>query len=232
MHCTNTPSNTPSVDDLLSTGTVAPLAIFKAVQAAAVFQSFPEGLKKERELFEELVKGPQSKALQYFFFSERRVSTLPEGALKDQPTTGGRAPSPSPSCLTPFPLLFSLPFPPPLSLPFLPPRFFPLPLLCSVNVSPLNLLDSPHLPPSCPLRHPLTHFLTHPLTHRMNNTPSKPPFNIPSNTPFHPPSDRFGSDRYQPSHYHPFQHPLCHPLIHPLTHPLTHPFAPSNTPLF
>ena len=67
-------------------GAVAPLSIFKAVQAAVVYQSFPEGLKREKELFEELVKGPQSKALQYFFFSERRVSTLPEGALACQPT--------------------------------------------------------------------------------------------------------------------------------------------------
>ena len=67
-------------------GAVAPLSILKAVQAAATYQSFPEGLKREKEIFEELVKGPQSKALQYFFFSERRVSTLPADVLANQPS--------------------------------------------------------------------------------------------------------------------------------------------------
>ena len=66
-------------------GAAAPLAIFKAVQAAAVFRSFPDGMKKEKELFEELAKGPQAKALQYFFFSERRVAAVPEDVLQRQP---------------------------------------------------------------------------------------------------------------------------------------------------
>ena len=66
-------------------GAAAPLGVFKAVQAAAVFRSFPEGMKKETELFDELARGPQAKALQYFFFSERRVGTVPEDVLRRQP---------------------------------------------------------------------------------------------------------------------------------------------------
>jgi 3-hydroxyacyl-CoA dehydrogenase len=60
-----------------SRGFVAPLSILEAIKAAATSESFEEGLQKERELFEGLMKGPQSKALQYIFFSERRSSTLP-----------------------------------------------------------------------------------------------------------------------------------------------------------
>jgi len=66
-------------------GAAAPMAIFKAVQAAAVFRSFPDGMKKEKELFEELAKGSQAKALQYFFFSERRVAAVPDDVLQRQP---------------------------------------------------------------------------------------------------------------------------------------------------
>jgi 3-hydroxyacyl-CoA dehydrogenase len=68
-----------------SRGFKAPLNIFKAVQAAATCDSFGDGMQKERDLFSELLKGPQSKALQYFFFSERKSSTLPPDIKVDTP---------------------------------------------------------------------------------------------------------------------------------------------------
>lgn len=61
-----------------SKGYVAPLHIFKAVQAAVTSETFAHGMVRERELFTELMVNPQSRALQYFFFSERKTSTLPD----------------------------------------------------------------------------------------------------------------------------------------------------------
>ncbi|MEQ9124258.1 MAG: enoyl-CoA hydratase/isomerase family protein, partial [Alphaproteobacteria bacterium] len=49
---------------------IAPYNNIKAVQAACELP-FDEGIKRERELFEELVNSEESKALRYAFFAER-----------------------------------------------------------------------------------------------------------------------------------------------------------------
>jgi 3-hydroxyacyl-CoA dehydrogenase len=55
----------------------APENIIKAVEAA-VSLPFPEGLKRERELFAELLTSPESKAQRYFFFAEREAAKIPD----------------------------------------------------------------------------------------------------------------------------------------------------------
>jgi 3-hydroxyacyl-CoA dehydrogenase len=55
----------------------APENCIKAVEAA-VGLPFPEGLKRERELFLELLSSPESKAQRYFFFAEREAAKIPE----------------------------------------------------------------------------------------------------------------------------------------------------------
>ncbi len=45
---------------------------------AAVNKPFDEGMAVERELFMELMAGPQSTAQQYFFFSEREAAKIPD----------------------------------------------------------------------------------------------------------------------------------------------------------
>src|SRR5262249_43994437 len=49
----------------------------KAVEAA-VNLPFAEGIKRERELFLELMSSPESKAQRYFFFAEREAAKIPD----------------------------------------------------------------------------------------------------------------------------------------------------------
>ncbi len=62
----------------------APQAAINAVEAATQLP-FPEGCTRERELFNECLYGPQSKALIHAFFGEREVAKIP-GIGKDTPT--------------------------------------------------------------------------------------------------------------------------------------------------
>jgi 3-hydroxyacyl-CoA dehydrogenase len=55
----------------------APENIIKAVEAA-VSLPFAEGLKRERELFVELLGSPESRAQRYFFFAEREAAKIPD----------------------------------------------------------------------------------------------------------------------------------------------------------
>src|SRR2546421_10093394 len=58
-------------------GFKAPENIVKAVEAA-VSLPFDAGLKRERELFLELMNSPESKAQRYFFFAEREAAKIPD----------------------------------------------------------------------------------------------------------------------------------------------------------
>ena len=55
----------------------APEHCIKAVEAAVTLP-FAEGLKRERELFLELLASPESKAQRYFFFAEREAAKIPD----------------------------------------------------------------------------------------------------------------------------------------------------------
>lgn len=55
---------------------VAPEINIQAIEAA-VTRPFDDGLKKEKELYAQLVAGPQPAALQYAFFSERQIDKIP-----------------------------------------------------------------------------------------------------------------------------------------------------------
>jgi 3-hydroxyacyl-CoA dehydrogenase len=55
----------------------APENCIKAVEAA-VNLPFDEGLKREHELFRELMASPESKAQRYFFFAEREAAKIPD----------------------------------------------------------------------------------------------------------------------------------------------------------
>src|SRR5205814_6205292 len=55
----------------------APLKCIDAV-AASVDKPFDEGLRIERELFVELLMGPESQALRHAFFAERAASKIPD----------------------------------------------------------------------------------------------------------------------------------------------------------
>jgi 3-hydroxyacyl-CoA dehydrogenase len=55
----------------------APENCIKAVEAA-VNLSFDQGLKRERELFGELMTSPESRAQRYFFFAEREAAKIPD----------------------------------------------------------------------------------------------------------------------------------------------------------
>jgi 3-hydroxyacyl-CoA dehydrogenase len=55
----------------------APENIVRAVEAA-VSLPFDQGLKRERELFSELLSSPESKAQRYFFFAEREAAKIPD----------------------------------------------------------------------------------------------------------------------------------------------------------
>ena len=61
-------------------GQISPAQAVRAVQASAE-QPFEEGLKTERQMFMDLLATDQSKGMIHAFFSERKVSALPE--LKD-----------------------------------------------------------------------------------------------------------------------------------------------------
>jgi 3-hydroxyacyl-CoA dehydrogenase len=54
---------------------------------AATHLSFEEGLDFERSLFDELVAGPESKALRHLFFAEREAAKLQGQAVKTLPRT-------------------------------------------------------------------------------------------------------------------------------------------------
>jgi 3-hydroxyacyl-CoA dehydrogenase len=56
----------------------APENCIKAVEAAVNSASFDEGMKRERDLFAELMKSPESKAQRYFFFAEREAAKIPD----------------------------------------------------------------------------------------------------------------------------------------------------------
>ena len=62
-------------------GFMAPENNIRCIEAA-VSMPFDEGLKFENKLFVELMKGPQSKAQQYFFFAERQAAKV-DGIGKD-----------------------------------------------------------------------------------------------------------------------------------------------------
>jgi 3-hydroxyacyl-CoA dehydrogenase len=62
----------------------APENCIKAVEAA-VNLPFDQGLKRERELFLELLTSPESKAQRYFFFAEREAAKIPD-VPADTPT--------------------------------------------------------------------------------------------------------------------------------------------------
>ena len=57
-------------------GFLAPEYNIRCIEAA-VNLPFDEGLKEEARLFMELMRGPQSRAQQYFFFSERQAGKVP-----------------------------------------------------------------------------------------------------------------------------------------------------------
>ncbi len=59
-----------------SRGFLAPFRAIDAVQAAAELP-FDAGMKREREIFAELVASPQSKAQRHVFFAEREVAKIP-----------------------------------------------------------------------------------------------------------------------------------------------------------
>jgi 3-hydroxyacyl-CoA dehydrogenase len=56
--------------------TPAPLSCVEAI-TAAVKEPFDEGLRIERELFDALLRSPQSRALRHAFFAERTVNKIP-----------------------------------------------------------------------------------------------------------------------------------------------------------
>ncbi len=56
-------------------GFVAPGVIVDAIRASVCSGSFAAGSEREGELFQQLMHGSQAKALQYFFFSERRTAS-------------------------------------------------------------------------------------------------------------------------------------------------------------
>jgi len=58
-------------------GFLAPFHCIKAVQAATESSDFEAGLKRERELFVELMKSPESAAQRHVFFAEREVAKIP-----------------------------------------------------------------------------------------------------------------------------------------------------------
>ena len=59
-------------------GLFSPYKIVEAIRAA-VDLPFDEGIKRERELFLECIASPQREGLIHAFFSERKVSKIPEG---------------------------------------------------------------------------------------------------------------------------------------------------------
>jgi len=68
----------------VSRGFPAPLEIVACVEAA-VGKPFDEGRKEERQRFQKLVEGNESKALRHMFFAERQTSKIPD-VPEDTPT--------------------------------------------------------------------------------------------------------------------------------------------------
>jgi len=58
-------------------GFKAPFNIVKAIQASADLP-FEEGIKRERELFQELIQSTESAAQRYYFFAEREAAKVPD----------------------------------------------------------------------------------------------------------------------------------------------------------
>jgi 3-hydroxyacyl-CoA dehydrogenase len=58
-------------------GFLAPEYNIRCIEAA-VNLPFEEGMAVERKLFQELMRGPQSRAQQYFFFAERQAGKIPD----------------------------------------------------------------------------------------------------------------------------------------------------------
>ena len=58
-------------------GMIAPQHCISAIQAATEMD-FDGGMRRERELFEELVRSDQSKALRHLFFAEREAAKIPD----------------------------------------------------------------------------------------------------------------------------------------------------------
>ena len=58
-------------------GQIAPATAIRAIEAACTVD-FEDGLARERDLFMELLKSPQSAGMIHAFFNERAVSKLPE----------------------------------------------------------------------------------------------------------------------------------------------------------
>jgi 3-hydroxyacyl-CoA dehydrogenase len=71
-------------------GRDAPVACVEAVRNAIILP-FEEGLKREGELFRQLVTGDQSKAQRHIFFAEREAAKVPDmpEAAKPRPVTSG-----------------------------------------------------------------------------------------------------------------------------------------------
>jgi 3-hydroxyacyl-CoA dehydrogenase len=65
-------------------GQLAPVKIVDALEAAATLP-FADGIKKEREIAQELMSGTQSKALRHVFFAEREAAKIPD-VPADTPT--------------------------------------------------------------------------------------------------------------------------------------------------
>src|SRR6185436_7080887 len=55
----------------------APVACVECLVAAATLP-FDQGIKRERELFMQLVQSPESRALRHAFFAERAASKIPD----------------------------------------------------------------------------------------------------------------------------------------------------------
>src|SRR5262249_5777491 len=69
---------------LQTRGFRAPENCIKAVEAAVTLP-FEQGMKRERELFPELLTSAESKAQRYFFFAEREAAKIPD-IPSDTPT--------------------------------------------------------------------------------------------------------------------------------------------------
>ena len=59
-------------------GQLSPLIALDAIMAAVYAKDFDEGMKIERQLFQDLMKTPQREALIHAFFGERTVGKVPE----------------------------------------------------------------------------------------------------------------------------------------------------------
>ena len=59
-------------------GFKAPFNIVKAVEAAAEAPDFDAGLRREAELFDELLNSTESSAQRYYFFAERETAKVPD----------------------------------------------------------------------------------------------------------------------------------------------------------